>query len=65
MEMLQQYGKPVTRENYINLAYLGDKDPSKYLGEELEQELPADLRMERPENQDELDAEEADEENED
>ena len=39
-EYLRKLGLPLTRENYLRLAY-GDKvDPTKSLGAELEAELP-------------------------
>lgn len=36
---------PVTRRNYIELAYLGEHDPGSYLPAELEMSLPEPLRM--------------------
>ena len=42
IELLDEYGIPVNRENYLNLAYLGD--PPEELGAEEELTLPEQLR---------------------
>jgi hypothetical protein len=43
-EMLIENGIPVTRENWIRIAYAGE--PPKEWGQELENELPRHLRSE-------------------
>jgi hypothetical protein len=42
VEYLDKHGVPITRENYLNVAYLGD--PPKELGAEQEAALPEELR---------------------
>ena len=42
VQLLQKAGVPVTRENYLNMAYLGN--PPKKLTAEEEAELPRELR---------------------
>lgn len=41
---MEGHGIPVTRGNYLSLAYLGN--PPAELGNELEAELPSELRTE-------------------
>lgn len=44
-EDLEKRGVPLTRENYLRLAY-GDKvDPSQFLGAELESDLPSEIQL--------------------
>lgn len=42
IELLDEYGIPVNRENYLNLAYLGE--PPEELGAEQELALPEQVR---------------------
>ena len=42
VEYLEKHNTPVTRENYLNLAYLGN--PPKELDAEQEAALPEELR---------------------
>jgi hypothetical protein len=42
VDYLKAHGTPVTRENYLNLAYLGD--PPKELSAEEEAAIPEELR---------------------
>jgi hypothetical protein len=44
LERLKSTGTPVTRENYLDLAYLGN--PPKQLDAEQEAALPEELRKE-------------------
>jgi len=42
---LEKNGVPVTRENYIGLAFAGDYDPKEPLPGELEASLPAEIQL--------------------
>ena len=42
VELLEKAGVPLTRENYLNMAYLGN--PPKELEAEQEAELPKELQ---------------------
>lgn len=44
LEYLKKHNIPVTRENYVTLATLGDQNGSEPLGAELESELPEGLQ---------------------
>jgi hypothetical protein len=43
--LLRSVRLPVNRENYINLAYFGTRDPNQPLGAEEEAELPEQLQL--------------------
>lgn len=44
VKFLVRNGVPVTRRNYIQLSYFGDKNPSEFLGAECEASLPKQLQ---------------------
>jgi hypothetical protein len=44
IEYMKEHDIPVTRENYLSLAYLGN--PPAELGNELEAEFPSELQTE-------------------
>ena len=46
VEFMQRNKIPMTRENYLNLAYMGD--PPELLDAEGEAELPAEFRRGEP-----------------
>jgi hypothetical protein len=48
VEYMKKHDIPVTRENYLSLAYLGN--PPAELGPELEAELPSELTDEEDDN---------------
>ena len=52
MNYLKEHNIPVTRENYIEINWMGDYDPSKPLPAELEAELPSALQMQDEEETD-------------
>ncbi len=61
MDHLLNYMKknniPITRENYINANWMGDRDPDQQLPPELETELPEQIQEKgstnEPESEDE------------
>lgn len=46
MRLLVKYGMPVTRENFINLAYFGEP-PAEWSAED-EANLPPQLQLKEP-----------------
>jgi hypothetical protein len=44
IRLLEEYGIPVTRENYLHLAFMGNPPPEPLDGE-IEAELPEELRI--------------------
>ena len=50
LEYMKKNSIPLTRENYINLNFSGDEDPSKPLDAELEAELPKELQWKGKDN---------------
>jgi hypothetical protein len=44
VEYLKKHNLPVTRENYVALAFLGDSDGKEMFDAELEAELPEELQ---------------------
>jgi len=49
LEHMKKNGIPLTRENYLDFAYLGTPPPPEEWGAELEAELPEELRIGWPE----------------
>lgn len=45
LEYLKENNLPVTRENYINVNWMGDYDPAEPLPAELEASLPEELQL--------------------
>lgn len=45
LDYLKENNLPVTRENYINVNWMGDYDPAEPLPAELEASLPEELQL--------------------
>ena len=46
LSLLRRYHLPLTRENYLNLAYMGE--PPAHLSQEEEEGLPPEIRLPPP-----------------
>jgi hypothetical protein len=52
LEKMQRDGIPMTRQNYLALAYLGD--PPEEIGPEVEAQLPKQFQLNPPDEIDEI-----------
>lgn len=48
MNYLKEHNIPVTRENYIEINWMGEVDPKQPLPAELEAEMPESLQLNSP-----------------
>ena len=54
LEHMKKKGIPLTRENYLDFAYLGNPPPPEEWGAELEAELPEEFRVGWPDDWQEI-----------